>query len=59
MAQFEPKTGEVLANMAMTVANKCLDAVTCNVISQTKLLFTAFFALQPLSARKWAPRQSS
>ena len=43
--------------MAMTVANKCLDAVTCNVISQTKLLFTAFFALQPLSLRKWASRK--
>jgi len=46
----------VVSSTAMTFANKSLDAVTCNVIGQTKLLFTALCAVttKPLSARKWA-----
>ncbi|CAK9006726.1 unnamed protein product [Durusdinium trenchii] len=45
----------VFANMAGTVASKSIDAVTCNVISQTKLLFTALLAVttKPISGRKW------
>ena len=49
---------EALQNVAGTAANKSLDAVTCNVLNQTKLLWTAAFVVlrkqRQFTFREWA-----
>jgi len=43
-------------NLANTVAHRSLDGVTCNVLNQTKLLFTALFVLV-LRGKRQSPSQ--
>ncbi|CAE7732236.1 KIF1A [Symbiodinium sp. CCMP2456] len=52
-----PAMAYALQNVAGTAANKSLDAVTCNVLNQTKLLWTAAFVVlrkqRQFTFREW------